>query len=156
QPVESLSEFDRGQPESEQSQVAQHVAKRLGESREPLEPIQESAKQLGRSQAEWALAGKEQYEQTAERKSPQSGAGQGSEFRIALSQPDAEAAKNKDGPRHRAHRSGRMSAPPSGDQVGVDKVRRSDADRNPHHQALIIGIEDVQRRKPRAGGRLDA
>src|SRR5258708_10062162 len=57
QPVESLCEFDRRQSQSEQTQVAQSVAKRLGESSDPFEPVHGSAKQLGWSQTEWPLPG---------------------------------------------------------------------------------------------------
>src|SRR5216684_7636771 len=97
QAIESLREFDRGQPEGEQSQVAQDIAKGLGESGDPFEPIHQSAKHILQCQVEWALAGKEQYQQTTERETPQSDTGQRTQrwkVWIAFPQPHAEAAKN--------------------------------------------------------------
>src|SRR5207245_6946117 len=117
QVVESFREFDRGQPEGEQAQVAEDIAKGLGESGDPFEPIHESAKHIGQGQTEWALAGKEQYQQTAERKTPQSDTWQRTELwklRIVFPQPDAEAAKNDGGPPQCTQRNQRMPAPPDG------------------------------------------
>ena len=70
-------------------------------------------------------------------------------MRIALPQPSAEAAKNDAGPAEGVQCGEGLPVSPSGDQVGIDQMRGSYSDRQPHHQLLIFGIEDMQPREPR-------
>ena len=68
-------ELDRRQPQSEEPQVAEEDAKALENSVSLFTPS--PAKQLTRRQTERTLAGKEQYQQSAGGKRPQSNAGEG-------------------------------------------------------------------------------
>ena len=81
---------------------------------------------------------------------PKPGAAQERQLGIAVRKAGTEAAEKNRGPSKRAQRSGRMPAPPGCDQIRIEEVCRSDADRKPHHQPLIIGIEDMEQCKPRA------
>src|SRR4249920_1331142 len=98
QVVEDLRQFDRSQPQGEQSQVAQDIPKRLGKLQQSFQSIHQTAQELFWHQTERALAVKEQHQQTTEHQASPPERAQRRQRRIAFPHPNAEAAQDDGGP----------------------------------------------------------